>query len=201
MKAIIGKKIGMTQLFCEDGTVVPVTLIQATPNVVTQVKTKERDGYTAVQIGMGNRKRAAKAQSVAWKNLGTFEVVKEVRLDESNMEVGAKMDVSIFSVGDRVDVVGTSKGKGFQGVVRRHGFHGHNTTHGTKDAVRMPGSIGAGGPQRVFKGMRMAGHMGDKRITVKNLEVAQVRAQENILALKGAIPGSRNSVVLIQARA
>lgn len=201
MKAIIGKKIGMTQLFREDGTVVPVTLVQATPNVVTQIKTRERDGYTAVQMGMGNRKRVAKAQTVAWKNLGTFETVKEVRIDAADVEVGAKMDVSLFSVGDRVDVVGTSKGKGFQGVVRRHGFHGHNTTHGTKDAVRMPGSIGAGGPQRVFKGMRMAGHMGDKRITVKNLEVAEVRVQENILALKGAIPGSRNSVVLIQARA
>lgn len=191
----------MTQLFREDGTVIPVTLVQATPNVVTQVKTKERDGYTAVQIGMGSRKHVAKAQSVAWKNLGTFETVKEVRLDEEAMEVGAKVDVSLFSVGDRVDVVGTSKGKGFQGVVRRHGFHGHNMTHGTKDAMRMPGSIGAGGPQRVFKGMRMAGHMGDKRITVKNLEVAEVRVHENILALKGAIPGSRNSVVLIQARA
>lgn len=201
MKAIIGKKIGMTQLFREDGTVIPVTLVQATPNVVMQIKTKERDGYTAVQMGMGSRKHVAKAQSVAWKNLGTFETVKEVRLDEEAMEVGAKVDVSLFSVGDRVDVVGTSKGKGFQGVVRRHGFHGHNMTHGTKDAMRMPGSIGAGGPQRVFKGMRMAGHMGDKRITVKNLEVAEVRVHENILALKGAIPGSRNSVVLIQARA
>lgn len=201
MKAIIGKKIGMTQLFREDGTVIPVTLVQAEPNVVTQIKTKERDGYTAVQMGMGSRKHVAKAQSVAWKNLGTFETVKEVRLDEEAMEIGAKVDVSLFSVGDRVDVVGTSKGKGFQGVVRRHGFHGHNMTHGTKDAMRMPGSIGAGGPQRVFKGMRMAGHMGDKRITVKNLEVAEVRVHENILALKGAIPGSRNSVVLIQARA
>ena len=199
MKAIIGKKIGMTQLFREDGTVVPVTLVQAMPNVVTQVKTLDRDGYCAVQLATGSKKRVAKAQAVAWKNLGTFDEVREFRADDTDMSVGATVDVSAFTVGEKVHVIGTSKGRGFQGVVRRHGFHGHPKSHGTKDQVRMSGSVGAGGPQHVFKGVRMAGQMGNQRVTVKNLEVAQVRVEEHILALKGAIPGSRNSTVLIQA--
>ncbi len=200
MKFLIGKKIGMTQIFQEDGTVTPVTLVEATPNKIVKIKTVERDGYSAVQVATGVAKRANKAQKGEWKDMGMFKNVREYRTsDLGDVEVGTDVDVGAFEVGDKVDVVGTSKGRGFQGVVKRHGFHGQSSSHGTKDQVRMPGSIGATGPQRVFKGVRMPGQMGDKRVTVKNLIVADIRVAENVIALRGAIPGSRNSLVMITA--
>ena len=204
MKCIIGKKLEMTQVFKEDGTVVPVTLVQAGPCKVTGVRTQEKDGYTAVQLGFGTRKakNVSKAQLSEWKDMGVFEVVRECRMDDSSeYEVGATVDVNAFEPGVKVDVIGTSKGKGFQGVVKRHGFHGQMRTHGTKDQLRMPGSIGATGPQKVFKGVRMPGHMGSERVTVQNLEIVEVRPEENVIAVKGAIPGSRNSVVMIKSKA
>ncbi len=190
----------MSQLFREDGTVVPVTLVHVPSAVVTRVKTVESDGYASIKVAFGHSKRPRKAQKGAWGDLGAFEGEREYRTDApvEGVERGIKVDVSGFAVGDKVDVIGTSKGRGFQGVVKRHGFKGHYMTHGTKDAVRMPGSIGAGGVQRVFKGIRMAGHMGDRRITVKNLVVADVRPEEQIIALKGAVPGSRHSLVMVQ---
>jgi large subunit ribosomal protein L3 len=202
MKCIIGKKLEMTRVFKDDGTVVPVTLVQAGPCKVVALKTGEKDGYFAVQLGFGSRKKknVSKAQLGAWKDLGVFEFVRECRMNDlKGFEVGGDVNASLFEVGDKVEVVGTSKGRGFQGVVRRHGFAGHCTSHGTKDAVRMPGSIGQAGVQRVFKGMRMPGHMGDASVTVKNLEIVEVQKDKNIIAVKGAIPGGRNSVVIIKA--
>ena len=199
MKCIIGRKLEMSQVFQEDGTVVPVTLIQAGPCTVTALKTADKDGYSAVQVGYGTRKHVNKAQAGQWKDMGSFSVVREFRMDDpSNYELGSTFDVTTFEAGDKIDVVGTSKGRGFQGVVKRHGFAGQNATHGTKDQVRMPGSIGATGPQRVFKGVRMPGQMGDKRVTVKNLEVVQVDPTRNVLAVKGAVPGARNGLVFIK---
>jgi len=200
MKFIIGRKREMTQIFREDGTVVPVTLIETGTNVVTDLKTKERNGYTAVQVGFGNRseKNVAKPQRGQWKDLGLFEEVREFKINElGELEVGSKIEASIFEPGDKVHVTGTSKGRGFQGVVKRHGFHGQMRTHGTKDQLRMPGSIGATGPQRVFKGVRMPGRMGGDRVTVQNLEIVEVQPEANVLAVKGAVPGARNSLVLI----
>lgn len=199
MKFLIGKKLGMTQIFKEDGTVVPVTLIEAGPCTVTDVKTPEKHGYSAVQVGFGARKNVNKAQAGQWKEMGIFELVREYRGETPDAEVGKVFDVTTFEIGDKVDVVGTSKGRGFQGVVKRHGFHGQMKTHGNKDQLRMPGSIGATGPQKVFKGMRMPGQMGNKRVTVQNLEVADVRLGDNVIALKGAVPGARNGFVLIQS--
>ncbi|PIR47549.1 50S ribosomal protein L3 [Candidatus Uhrbacteria bacterium CG10_big_fil_rev_8_21_14_0_10_50_16] len=201
MKCIIGRKLEMTQVFREDGTVVPVTLIQAGPCTVTDVRTVDANGYAAVQLGYGVQKasRVAKAQLGQWLESGPFQLVKEVRVsDPSNYEVGATVDASIFEAGDKIDVIGTSKGRGFQGVVKRHGFRGSKTTHGNKDQQRMPGSIGATGPQRVFKGMRMAGRMGGDRTTVQNLEIVEVRPN-GLVAVKGAVPGSRNSLIVLKS--
>lgn len=191
----------MTHIFKADGTVVPVTLVQAGPCVVTDVKTMERDRYSAVQVGYGASRQMNKAQRGEWKELGAFEHVREFRMDPA-MEAkrGDVIDVNAFAEGDHVDVVGTSKGHGFQGVVKRHGFHGGPASHGHKDNLRMPGSIGAGGVQHVFKGRRMAGRMGGDRVTVKNLEVVQIDPQKNVLAIKGAVPGAFGSLVMIQAR-
>ena len=186
-------------MFRPDGTVVPVTLVETSPCVVTDLKTISRDGYQAIVVGFGHAKHVAKPQQGQWKDLGSFEAVREFRVtDLAGYEIGQKIDLSVFAPGDRVTVIGTSKGRGFQGVVKRHGFHGQSTTHGTKDQVRMPGSLGAGGVQRVFLGMRMGGRMGQDRVTVKNLEIVDVRAQEGLLAIKGALPGARHSLVMIQ---
>lgn len=191
----------MTQIFREDGTVIPVTLIQAGPCTVTDVRTTELNGYGAVQLGYGVQKasRVAKAQLGQWKETGPFQTVREVRVDDTSAyQVGAVVTASVFEAGDKINVIGTSKGRGFQGVVKRHGFAGQKASHGTKDQVRMPGSIGAGGPQRVFKGVRMAGRMGGDRVTVQNLEIVEVRP-EGIVAVKGAVPGSRNSLIVIKS--
>lgn len=197
MKFILGKKLEMSQVFREDGTVVPVTLVQAGPCVVTQVKTSERDGYTAIQLGFLPTKNLTKSEEGHLKDLPKVRHLAEFRTHEpAALERGATVEASSFQPGDVINVSGTSKGKGFQGVVKRHGFHGHPSSHGHKDQERMPGSIGAGGVQHVMKGRRMAGHMGDARTTVKNLQVVEVR-DGGILAIKGAVPGARNSILEI----
>jgi len=199
MKFILGKKIEMTQIFKDDGTVVPVTAVLATPNVVTQVKRPDgKDGYNAVQIGFDAAKKIKKSQAGHLKDLDKVRTLKEIRIaDDTVVNRGDKITVASFAPGDEIKVTGTSKGKGFQGVVKRHGFHGQKGSHGHKDQERMPGSIGAGGVQRVFKNIRMAGHMGDDQVTVSGLEVVDINKEKNILYIKGALPGSRNSLVMI----
>lgn len=190
----------MTQKFMANGTVVPVTAVAVGPCVVTQVKTVEKDGYAAVQIGFGVTKKLAKPQVGHLKDLPASAVMREFPLS-GNTEVkrGDQVTVADFVQGDVVEVTGMSKGKGFQGVVKRHGFHGQKASHGHKDQERMPGSIGAGGVQRVFKGVRMAGHMGDDQVTVKNLEVIEIDPAARILFIKGAVPGATNGLLAIRA--
>ena len=189
----------MSQIFDAAGNVVPITLIRAMPNTVIQVRTKEKDGYEALQVGSGTRKmkRIAKPQQGHFKELGNFRYVREVRFREpATIDRGNVFDVSIFSEGDMVRVSGISKSKGFQGVVKRHGFHGAPATHGVKHAHRQPGSIGGGGRAggRVAKGMRMAGRMGGDRISVRNLKIVKVDAGNKILAVRGAVPGRRGTL-------
>ena len=203
MKFLLGEKVNMSQLFDAAGNVVPVTLIRATPNIMVQVRTKEKDGYHAIQIGMGEKKakRIAKPQKGHFKDLGNFRYVREVRLKEpATGERGTTFNVSVFSEGDMVRVSGISKSKGFQGVVKRHDFAGAPATHGVKHAHRQPGSIGGGGRAggRVPKGMRMAGRMGGDRISVRNLKIAKIDTENNVLAVKGAIPGRRGTLVEIR---
>lgn len=203
MKFLLGEKVNMSQIFDAAGNVVPVTLIRATDNTVIQVRTKEKDGYQALQIGAGVRKtkRIAKPQAGHFKELGNFRYMREVRLKElATVERGAVFDVSVFSEGDMVRVSGISKSKGFQGVVKRHGFAGAPKTHGVKHAHRQPGSIGGGGRAggRVAKGMRMAGRMGGARISVRNLKIVKVDAENKIMAVRGAVPGKRGTLVEIR---
>ncbi len=203
MKGILGTKVGMTQIFDENGEVIPVTLIEAGPCYVTQKKTTEKDGYNAIQLGFREipEKRLTKPMAGHLKKAGAPAVrsLREFRVDEpEDYEAGQQIDVSIFEVGDRVDVAGTSKGKGFAGVVKRHGFRGGPKTHGQSDRWRAPGSVGAGStPARILKGMRMAGQMGNEQVTVQNLQVVLVDADKNLLAVKGAIPGAKNSLVIV----
>lgn len=199
MKCIIGKKFEMTQRFNDDGRVLPVTVIAAEPCVVTMIKTAERDGYAAVQLASGLAKRITKPLAGHFGGLGKFKVAREFRGAGVSGERGEKIDVGMFAPGDIVDVIGTSKGRGFQGVVKRHGFHGSPASHGHKDQLRMPGSIGSKRQGPVQKGKRMAGRMGGERVTVKNLTVVEVDVKNNRIALLGAVPGARGSVVLIQA--
>lgn len=203
MKFIFGKKIQMSQVFAADGTLVPVTLVKATPCVVTHVKKQPHDNTTAVQVGFdeGKAKHIAKPQLGHLKNLPTMRMIREIPVEEKEaegIERGDMITVEMFAVGDAVDVVGTSKGRGFQGVVKRHHFRGGPASHGHKDNLRMPGSIGAGGVQRVFKGMRMGGHMGDEQITIKNLSIVGIDPENHILQIKGALPGGRNGLILIK---
>jgi large subunit ribosomal protein L3 len=204
MKGILGKKLGMTQIFDENGVAVPVTIIEAGPCYVTQKKTKENDGYDAIQLGFGevkqNRLKKPIAGHLKKSNAPAIKFMREFHVTDSNeYEEGQKIDVSIFSVGDKVDVTGISKGKGFAGVVKRHAFRGGPKTHGQSDRWRAPGSVGAGStPGRVFKGVRMAGRMGDEQVTVQNLRIALVDADKNILAVKGAIPGGKNGLIIIR---
>ena len=198
MNFILGKRIEMSQKFQDDGTVVPVTLIQAGPCVVSQLKNKEKDGYEAVQIGFGAKKRVNKPLKGHLKDLGDFRYLREFPVDKSSdYKKGQNIDISIFKTGDKVKVTGITKGKGFQGVVKRYGFKGSPASHGHKDQLRMPGSAGATGPQRVLKGKKMPGRMGGDRQTTKNLEVVEVDKEKNIIAIKGAVPGARNGLVLI----
>ena len=193
----------MSQVFDAAGNAVPVTLVRIMPNVAVQIRTKEKDGYHAIQMGAGEKKakNTAKPQKGHMKELGNFRHLREIRLKEpAGDERGATFDVSIFSEGDNVRVSGISKSMGFQGVVKRHGFAGGPATHGVKHAHRQPGSIGGGGRAggRVPKGMRMAGRMGGVRISVRNLKIVKVDKEHNMLAVKGAIPGRRGTLVEIR---
>lgn len=190
----------MTHLFQEDGTALGVTVIEAGPCTVTQVKTEEKDGYQAVQVGFGETKKLNSPEKGHLKKHGFFKHLREFSLTEqSDIKVGQKLDVSLFKVGEKVDLIGISKGKGFAGGVKRYHFRGGPKTHGQSDRHRAPGSVGATTtPGRVFKGLRMAGHMGDDRVTVKNVEVVRVDPDRNLLLVNGAAPGARNGLLLIQ---
>jgi large subunit ribosomal protein L3 len=201
-KGIIGKKLGMTQVFAEDGSAVGVTAIEVEPSVVLQVKTKEKDGYDAIQVGYGRVKQKNVTKPLQGHfnkaNKGFFRFIREFLTQSETYDVGQEIKADIFKMGDYVDVVGTSKGKGFQGVVKRHGFSGGRATHGSM-FHRAPGSIGASAdPSRVFKGTKMGGQMGNVRKTIQNLQVWQVRSDRNLLLLRGAVPGSKNGFVLIK---
>ncbi len=200
MKTLLGTKVGMTQILGEDGVAVPVTLIKAGPVTVTQVKTVESDGYTAVQLGYGNGKNLSNAVAGHVKKAGvTPKKIKEVRVEElGEMKVGDAFDVAIFEVGDSVDVTGVSKGKGFAGTIKRHNYNRQRKTHGGKGDTRKVGSIGSMYPQKIFKGKTMAGHMGNEQVTVKNLTVAYVDAEDGVIGLKGAVPGPRKGIVSIK---
>ncbi len=201
MKFILGTKQKMTQIFDDKGQCWPATIITAGPVVVTQVKDIEKDGYKAIQVGFGERKEKSipNAQKKHFGDLGNFAVVREYRGDTGDTKKGDSIDVTAFEIGDKVVVSATSKGKGFQGVVKRHGFAGGPRTHGQKHSERAPGSIGSTGPQRVFKGTRMSGRMGSDRITVKNLTVLQVDKDTNTLIISGAIPGRRGTLVEVRS--
>ncbi|MCJ7668040.1 MAG: 50S ribosomal protein L3 [Anaerolineae bacterium] len=200
MDAILGEKAGMTQIFDEREEIVSVTLVVAGPCYITQVKTEEKDGYTALQLGFGETKRLNKPQRGHLKKLSPLRYLREVRVkDVQGYQVGKKLDASLFSVGDLVDVTGISKGKGFAGVMKRHGFRGGPATHGQSDRARAPGSIGATTtPGRVLKGMRMAGRMGNERVTVQNLRVVLVDPERNLLGVRGSVPGNRGDLVMLR---
>ncbi len=200
IEGILGRKLGMAQIFREDGTAVPVTVIEAGPCTVVQVKTEENDGYSAVQLGFSTRKRVNSPQKGHMKGLGQFRYLREFRVDDiSEWEVGKKVGCEIFQEGDLVDVSGASKGRGFTGVMKRHGFHGGPRTHGQSDRARAAGSIGAGtDPGRVVKGKKMAGHMGTGQVTVKNLEVVQSDPSRNVLMVKGSVPGNEDIILRVR---
>lgn len=207
IEGILGRKLGMTQVFREDGTAVPVTVIEAGPCTVVQVRTEECDGYAAVQLGFGARKRVNSPLKGHMKGLGQFRYLREFRVDDiGQWEVGKKVGCDIFQEGDLVDVSGASKGRGFAGVMKRHGFHGGPRTHGQSDRARAPGSIGAGtNPGRVTKGRKMAGHMGTGQVTLKNLRVLQSDPARNVLMVEGSVPGNKDALLRLrrskQARA
>ncbi len=197
MKALLGTKIGMTQIIGEDGVATPVTLIQAGPVTVTQVKSVEIDGYNAVQVAYGEGKNLSKAVAGHVQAAKvTPKHIREFRIDEpSDLKVGDVIDVTSFELGDVVDATGISKGKGFAGTIKRHNFMRHKKSHGGKGNVRKPGSIGSMYPQKVFKGKRMAGHMGAEQVTVKNLSVAYISAADNLIGVKGAVPGPKKGLI------
>jgi large subunit ribosomal protein L3 len=205
MPALIGKKIGMTSIFAEDGKNHPCTVLEVGPCVVTQVKTEDVDGYTALQLGYGEAKEKhvtkAEAGHLEKAGKGLLKKLFEVKdFKQGSYNVGDEITVDLFVEGEYVDVVGTSKGKGFQGVVKRHGFGGvGQSTHGQHNRLRAPGSIGAGSyPGRVFKGMRMAGRTGGERVKVQNLVILKVDAEKNLLVVKGSVPGAKNSYVIVE---
>jgi large subunit ribosomal protein L3 len=200
IERIIGKKLGMTQLYKENGTLEPLTAIEVGPCAVTQVKTNDKDGYTAVQVGFGQAKKLSSPERGHLKGLDQFRYLREFRLDNAEgVKVGDKVDASVFKAGDLVDVTGISRGMGFAGVVKRYHFKGGKKTHGQSDRTRHPGAIGSTtSPGRVWKGLRMAGHMGDDQVTVKNLEVFQASPDRNLLLVKGAVPGAKNGLVIIK---
>ncbi|MBI3685274.1 50S ribosomal protein L3 [Candidatus Azambacteria bacterium] len=199
-KFILGNKVGMTQAYDAQGSAVPITLVEVKPCIVTFVRTKEKDGYDAVQIGCGARKRTNKPETGHLRGHAPFAVLKEFRVKgASDKKVGDSIDVSIFSEGDEVEVSGVTKAKGFQGVVKRHNFGGGPASHGQKHSLREPGSIGATWPQRVIKGTRMAGRMGGDRRTVEGLTVMKVDKENNLIAIKGAIPGKNGALMEIKA--
>ncbi|PKB66872.1 MAG: 50S ribosomal protein L3 [SAR202 cluster bacterium Io17-Chloro-G4] len=200
IQGFLGRKIGMTQIFREDGRVVPVTVIEAGPCIVTQIKTKETDGYEAVQLGFGEVKKLNQPRAGHLKASQQKRYLREVKADDvSEFEVGQSLGVDLFEEGEKLDVIGRSKGRGFAGAMKRWGFGGGPRTHGQSDRARAPGSIGGGTtPGKVFKGMKMAGHMGNRRITAKGVEIVKIDPDRNLLMLKGGIPGSINSLVQIR---
>ena len=204
LKGLIGKKIGMTQIFDEQGVAFAVTLIEAGPCYVTQVRLPEKEGYSSVQLGFGesNPKRITSGELGHLKanEISPLRFLREFRAKEHGLKIGDKVTVTdAFAVGERVDVIGVSKGKGFAGAVKRYHFHGMNATHGTSDRNRAPGSRGSGTtPGRVYKGARGAGHMGVDRVTAQNLKVIMVDAERNLLAINGAVPGGKGSLVMIK---
>jgi len=200
LSGIIGRKIGMTQVFTEGGTAEAVTAIEAGPCTVTQIKSVGREGYNAVQLGFGEAKQLNSPERGHLGKLGLFKHLREFRVeDTSDIELGHRVDVSLFQPGDLVDVVGVSKGRGFAGTVKRHHFAGGPKSHGQSDRHRAPGSIGAGtDPGRVLKGQKMAGHMGNQRVTVKCIKVVKADPERNLLLVKGAVPGARNGLLEIR---
>ena len=205
MKGIIGKKVGMTQVFTAKGEAVPVTVIEAGPCWVTQVKTPNRDGYSAVQLGFHEvdpkkaQRKLTKAERGHLKDVRPLKVLREFRVEGETFEVGQKLDVGVFAEGEHVDITGTSKGKGFAGGMKRHNFRGGPKTHGQSDRWRAPGSIGSSAtPGRVMKGIKMAGHMGHERVTVQNLEVVRVDLERNLLLVKGSVPGPNKGLVIVR---
>jgi large subunit ribosomal protein L3 len=199
-EGILGRKVGMTQYFDRQGEVRPVTVIEAGPCLVIQVKTLESDGYQAVQLGFGHAKRLNSPQKGHLKKLGQLRYLREFRVgDVSQYKVGQRLGAELFQAGELVDITGISKGRGFAGGVRRHGFHGGPRTHGQSDRHRAPGSIGSGTtPGRVLKGLKMAGHMGNARVTVRNLRVLESNPATGILLVEGAVPGARSGLLAIK---
>ena len=201
IEGLLGRKLGMTQIFNERGETVPVTVLEVGPCVVTQIKTVEKEGVSAVQLGFGTKKRLNEPQRGHLRASGAqSRHLRDMKNDGGDeYTVGQTIDASFFTVGDEVDVTGTSKGKGFQGGMKRHGFKGGPKTHGQSDRLRAPGSIGASAtPGRVFKGMRMAGQMGNERVTVQNLTVLRVDAERNLLLIEGSVPGPNKGTLLIR---
>jgi large subunit ribosomal protein L3 len=201
-KAILGKKLGMTQLFTSEGLAVPVTVIEAGPCQVVSVKTDKKDGYSAIQVGFAEKRENLFTKPVKGQfdkaGVRPLRFLRELRIgDCSGYEVGQDIKADVFSTGEKVDVIGTSKGKGFAGGIKRHGFHRGPTSHGSR-YHRRPGSLGAKGVARVFKGRKLPGHMGSERVTIQNLEVVRVDPERNLLAVKGAIPGPRGGLVIIK---
>jgi large subunit ribosomal protein L3 len=200
IEGIFGRKVGMTQLFEENGEAVPVTVIETPPNVVVQVKSADNDGYDAVQIGFGERKKLNAPQKGHMGKYGKFAHLGEMKVDDiGKWEAGAKVGCEIFEAGDLVDVSGATKGRGFAGVVKRWGFHGGPKTHGQSDRLRAPGSVGAGtSPGKVWKGLKMAGHMGTEQATVKSLRVVRADSQRGVLIVRGSVPGNNGKIVKIR---
>ncbi len=196
---LIGRKVGMTQVFQPDGTMIPVSVVAVGPNTVTRLRTSERDGYTAVQLGIEPSKKLTKPEAGQLKELPKVAVIREFRLDDvSEYSVGQTLDVNLFAAGDIIHVTGTSKGKGFAGNIKRNNFRRGPKTHGS-DHHRAPGSIGPGTtPGRVYRGMKMAGHMGDDRVTVKKLQVVRVDPERNLLLVRGSVPGAAHALVLVK---
>jgi large subunit ribosomal protein L3 len=196
---VIGRKVGMTSVFAEDGTIVPVSVVAVEPNTVTLLRTPERDGYSAVQVGAGTAKKLTKPRLGQLKGLPRVKDVREFRLDDvAAYTVGQTLDVSLFSAGDSVDITGVSKGKGFAGTIKRHNFRRGPETHGS-DSHREPGSIGGGTtPGKVFKGTRMAGRMGGDQVTVKKATIVRADAERNVLLVKGPVPGARNALIVVR---
>ncbi|HMD88859.1 MAG TPA: 50S ribosomal protein L3 [Anaerolineaceae bacterium] len=202
-KGLIGKKIGMTQIFDETGVAIPVTIIEAGPCFVTQVRTTEKEGYSSVQLGFDEvkpkRLTGGQLGHLKRNNLPPLRYMREFRVNDPDVKEGDPVKVDVFAIGERVDVIGTSKGKGFMGGVRRYHFHGGPRTHGASDRERAPGSRGSTTtPGRTYRGARSPGHMGDDRVTSQNLKVVLVDSERNLLGVKGAVPGARNGLVLIQ---
>jgi large subunit ribosomal protein L3 len=200
MEAILGRKLGMTQVFTPAGEARGVTVVQAGPCVIVQIKTEKKDGYNAVQLGFGDAKRLNDPMKGHLKRLGEFRYLREVRVDDpAEYQVGQKVGAEVFEAGDLIDIVGTSKGRGFAGGVKRYHFRGGPKTHGQSDRHRAPGSIGSGTtPGRVRKGLRMAGHMGDERVTVKNVRVFESDPVRGIILVEGSVPGGVNGLVRLR---